>query len=320
MKSNILVKVCLVALLQTPVTIAQIDAPPAVGSLRTGASRPTESRAAESRIAESRATISDPAAIALFRKAAVDQTPGDADFRLQDLQVDLVASIYERSEDGKRRPRTADVTEFWRAATTDSPERYRRDLFEPTNKKQTIHGYDGNVYWEKLGDAAARELRGAEDKDTRKQLQTELARLNDLAAALILRRKDVPEAVFTFAIAAPSTLKINGRETAVRAVLRTEPGRKNETFYFSEKDFGPDVGVKTVLSGFEREKSGKNPAELMTFGVHVVIGAGKGRLMAPLVVETFEDGELVLQGLVREASHLKVNVGLEDVLFAPALR
>lgn len=322
MNCTTLSKAGLAALLLAAATLAQTDP-----SSRRAESRDTESRNTESRaIADATAgdrkapTVSDPAALALFRKAAIDQTPGDPDFRLKDLQVDLVASFFERGEDGKRRPRTADVVEFWRAATVSSPERYRRDLYEPTNKKQTIHGFDGNVYWEKLGDAAARELRGAEDKDTRKQLQIELSRLNDLAAALILRRLDTPDAVFTFAAGAPTSLKINGRETAVTAVLRTAPNRKDETFYFSEKDFGPGRGVRTVLSGFRRAKSGKNPDELMTFGVHVETGAGQGRLVAPLVVETFEDGELVLQGSVREASLLKVNVGLEDVLFAPALR
>jgi hypothetical protein len=308
------------AVAQSPVTPGTESRAGAGGSTSAGAESraPQASRASETRPAESRPTASDPEALALFRKAAREQTPGDPRFELKDLQVDLVATLYERGQDGRRRARTADVTEFWRAASPTATERYRRDLFEPQERKRTVHGFDGAVYWEKLGDAPARELRGADDQDTKKQLQSELARLNDLASSLLLRRLDLPEAVFVFADG-PATLKVNGRETPVKALRRFLPGRPPETLYFSEKSFG-ETDVRTVLSGFAREKTAKRPAELMTFGVHVETGRGASRLVAPLVVETFEDGELVLEGKVREAAQLKINVGLEDVLFAPALR
>jgi hypothetical protein len=265
------------------------------------------------------AVASDPAALALFRKAAADQTPGDPAFELRDLQVDLVATVYEKGEDGKRRPRTANITEFWRAGTAaDVAPRYRRDLVEPAEGKETVHGFDGRAYWEKLGKSPARALQGRDDRDTRKQLAEELDRLNQLAATMLLRKLDTPDATFVL-LPAPTAFVADGRSVPVRGVRRTRPGKPAEDLFFGETALG-DGPAKTVIVGYRRDKDGTKPEESLSFSAHVVAGAGKNRLLVPRVVETYQNGELQLVGRVRHERDLKFNLGLEDALFSPALK
>lgn len=262
--------------------------------------------------------VDDAAALALFRKAAADQTPGDPRFEIVDFQADVVATLYERGDDGVRRPRSAEVTEFWRREANEDGGRYRRDLFEPTERKSTIHGFDGGAFWEKLGTAAPRELSGADDVEMRRRLREELRRMNDLAASLVLRALDVPEARWAFA---PERARVKTAEgdVAVRTVRRRLPGRRDEEFSFGEKAFG-DEPPRTILVGVRRAKTTKAPEEVLAFAVHVMAGKDRGRIVAPLVVDTYEDGELALTARVRKADDLKLNVGLEDALFAPPRR
>jgi hypothetical protein len=278
------------------------------------ADRPETRPAAESR--PEAAPPTDPAALAYFRKAAVDQTLGDPPFTIRDLQADLRASIYEKGDDGVRRPKTAEVVEYWRAPTSDSRARYRRVLFEPLNGKETTHGFDGVVYWEKLGAEAPRELRGREDRETLRRLRTELLRLDDLASSLLLSKLDVEGATFVFQDE-PKSIVVDGAETPVRTVRRRFRNEPPIDFSFSTREI--DGERRVVLSGFRRRPKENGPDERLVFGVHRVVGDSGRRLVVPTVVETFEDDVLVLTGRARE-NDVKFNLGLEDSLFAPPRR
>jgi hypothetical protein len=260
----------------------------------------------------------DPAALALFRKAAADQTPGDPQFELKDFQADLVATLYEKGQEGKSKPRTADITEFWRAPAKGDGGRYRRDLFEPQEGKQTTHGYDGTIYWERLGKGAPRELVPREDHETLRRLREEVRRMNDLASSILLRKLDVPEATWSKVVDV-KTLKTPDGERAAEAVRREVPGRRAEEFYFGSKAF-PDGVDRTVLLAFKRPKTESASEEILVFDVHQMVGEGRSRILAPLKVETYDNGALILRGAARSPNHLKFNVGLEDRLFAPLRR
>lgn len=260
--------------------------------------------------------VSDPVAVALLKKAVADQTGGDSSFELRDLQADIVATLYEKGEDGTPRPHTANVTEFWKARTATATERYRRDL--KVEDKETVHGFDGNVFWEKLGVAPPRALTGRDDRDTRRQLQTELSRINDLASALLLSRFDLSESTITM-LDAPKKLKTEDGEVEVRVVRRARSGKPVEDLYFGEKTFGKD-GAKTILIGLKRQGTERTPTEMLKFARHRLAGEGASRLIVPLVVETYENEVLILVGRVRDVKDLKFNTGIEDVIFAPALR
>jgi hypothetical protein len=259
----------------------------------------------------------DPAALELFRKAAADQTSGDASFAVRDFQADLNATLYERGQDGNTRSRTADVTEFWRAPKGTDRGRYRRDLFEPAERKTTVHGFDGQIYWEKLGTAPARELKPREDQETLRRLREEMRRMNDLTTSILLRSLDVPAARWSM-LPDVKTFKTNDGELPARGVRRDLPDARVEEFYFGTKTLGG--APKTVLLGYRRPRTETAPEDALTFASHALADSGGTRVIVPLVVDTYENGARVLTGRARDVKDVKFNVGLEDALFSPPRR
>ncbi|HYC78866.1 MAG TPA: hypothetical protein VEI02_14670 [Planctomycetota bacterium] len=271
-------------------------------------SRPVEPGRAESAPATRAAT--DPAALALFRKAAADQTPGDPAFVLRDFQADLVATLYETDAQGVRKSNTVNLSEFWRAARDGAPARLRRDMTNPADGKTTVEGFNGAFYWEKVGKAPARELSGRGDREAVRRIDDELARIDELAKLFLLRNLVVDDARFE-ALPACDPVVVKGRAFEVRGVRRSRPGEPAEDFFFADDDGA------TLLVAWRRPATPERPETRVHLGVHRVAGRGPARLRVPLFVESWENGAPRFEAAARDAKDLKFNVDLEDRLFDP---
>jgi hypothetical protein len=257
--------------------------------------------------AESRPGASDPKAVEIFRKALAAQTEGGSAPSIRDLHADLEVTMHDTDPKTKERTRkSATVVEYYRDRGAERP-LFRRHLIDKLQGTETIQGYDGAMYWQKLGTTAARELRGRESKDEVDRIKSEIARTRDYLKLLFLSNLDGPDVTWQYVGA--GKLKSNMRERAVEIIAREKPKEAR-----IELSIGDSEG-KPVLYGFSRKlESGKT--ELITFAVHRVLKSGGVTALVPLVAEYREDGMLTFEARAAKEADLRFNVGIQDATFA----
>jgi hypothetical protein len=249
----------------------------------------------------------DPKAVELFRKAAAAQVEGGRAIPIRDFQADLEVTIHETDEKTKERSRhSASVSQFYRDRGDKRP-LFRRHLTDKLRGTTTIQAYDGANFWQQLGSTPARDLKGRESKDERDRITTEMSRTREYLWFLFLGNLDGKDVTFRYV--GPRTVKANGIDRAVEAIVREKPGEGPIELYIGESE------GRTVLFGLSR-KNQAGKTELVLFSVHRVVKSGGATALVPLVAEYKEDGVLTFEARAARETDLKFNTGLTDQLFA----
>jgi hypothetical protein len=249
----------------------------------------------------------DPKAVELFKKALAAQTQGGATPAIRDLQADLEITVHETDPKTKERTRrSATVVQFYRDRGADKP-LFRRHLIDRVGGNETIQGYDGERYWQKLGKTEARELRGRESKDDVDRIKNEMNRTRDYLKFLFLSNLEGPDVTLRYG--GPAKLKANARERSVETVVRERPNEKPIELFIGESEGRP------VLFGLSRKlESGKT--ELITFAVHTQVTSGGATALVPLVAEYREDGMLTFEARAARGTDVKLNASLPASTFS----
>jgi hypothetical protein len=249
----------------------------------------------------------DAKAVELFKKTLAGQTQGGAPATIKDLQADLEVTMHDTDPKTKERTRrSATVVQQYRDRGADKP-LFRRQLIDKIGGNETIQGYDGERYWQKLGKTAARELRGRESKEDVDRIKDEMNRTRDYLRFLFLSNLEGRDVTLRYGGA--TKIKANGRERAVETVIRERPGEKPIDLYIGDADGRP------VLFGFSRKlESGKT--ELITFAVHTPVTSGGATALVPLVAEYREEGMLTFEARAARGTDIRLNLSLADATFA----
>lgn len=248
---------------------------------------------------------SDPAAVAVFQRAAAAQVQGGGAIAIRDFQAELECTMHDRDpKTNERSRRSATVIQYYRDRGADRP-LFRRHL-RVLQGDETIQGYDGNLYWQKLGNTAARDLRGRESQDERKRIISEINRTKDYLRFLFLRNLEGPDVVLRSG--GTRTVKAGDSDRKVEVIVRTKPGEPPMELFIG------DAGPRPVLFGFTRKmESGKT--ELIAFSVHEIVQSGGVTALVPLVAQYREDGELTFEARA-PSGKIKFNTSIADALFA----
>ncbi len=224
---------------------------------------------------------------------------------IQDFQADFEATLFEFDEKTKeRRPHSAHLTEFWKR-TSDPMARYRRHLIEPLDQKTTVHGYDGRIFWQQLGTAAADELRGRNARTDVQKIRDEINRTTEFLRLLVL--SNLEDAGVTWTMTPTTKVRTNDAERDVVGIRRTKDGERPIELLFGTTD--------SRLYAFIRDGDDKHPKESILFAVHEPVGVAGGRLLVPQVIQYKENDALTVEARVAKPTDLKFNVNLEEKLF-----
>lgn len=253
----------------------------------------------------------DENAAQLFNRALAAQTNGGPPIAIRDFQAELQVTVHETDPKTKERKRnSARVVEYYRDRGQDTP-LYRRHLFDAVQKNETVQGYDGERYWQKLGNTPARDLtRGRESKEDRDRIKNERDRTKDFVRLLILSSYDGPGV--TFRDLGRAKLAVGDTERDVEKIVRERPGDSP-----IELMIGDDDHKRPVLYGFQRQTpAGK--AELIVFSFHTPIRTQGGTVLVPLVAKYYEQGVITFEAAASKDADVKLNTNppLEDRLFA----
>lgn len=267
---------------------------------------------------ESRAS-NDAKAAELFRKASAAQVEGGKAPTIRDFQAELEVTIHDTDPKTKERTRrSANVIEFYVDRGAERP-LFRRQLTDKVQGTKTIQGYDGNSFWQKLGDTPGRGLAGRESKDERTRIINEMNRTKDYLRFLFLANLEGPDVTLEYA--GKRKIKANERDRDVEVVVRKKPREAPIELFIGEAQVGqPKPGEAKaptipVLYGFSRMmESGKT--ELIAFSMHRVVTSGDITALVPLVAEYREDGVPTFEARVPEHLPIKFNTNLEKALFA----
>jgi hypothetical protein len=243
----------------------------------------------------------------LFRKAAAAQVEGGKPVAIRDFQAELAITVHDTDPKTKERTRrSAEVIEYYR---DNGPKRplFRRHLIDKVQGTTTIQAYDGNAFWQKLGNSPARDLTGRDSKDERARIIDEINRTKDYLRFLFLANLDGPDV--KLAAGGRRTIKADGNDVEVDVVVRERPGEQP-----IELLIGVSKG-RPLLFGFTR-KTPSGKTELVTFSVHKLVKSGGITALVPLVAEYREDGVLTFEARVPRETDVKFNTNLEDRLFA----
>jgi hypothetical protein len=264
-------------------------------------------QAPDSRASADSKSGSDPKAVEIFRQALAAQTGGGPAPVIRDLHADLEVTMHDTDPKTKERTRkSATVVEYYRDRGAERP-LFRRHLIDKIGGTETIQGYAGEMYWQKLGNTPARELRGRESKDEVDRIKAEMARTRDYLKFLFLSNLDGSDVTLRYV--GPGKIKSNARERAVEVIVRERPKEAP-----IELSIGDSEG-KSVLYGFSRKlESGKT--ELITFAMHRTAKSGGVTALVPLVAEYREDGILTFEARAAKESDLRFNVSIPDSTFA----
>ena len=264
-------------------------------------------QAPDSRASADSKSGSDPKAVEIFRQALAAQTGGGPAPVIRDLHADLEVTMHDTDPKTKERTRkSATVVEYYRDRGAERP-LFRRHLIDKIGGTETIQGYAGEMYWQKLGNTPARELRGRESKDEVDRIKAEMARTRDYLKFLFLSNLDGPDVTLRYV--GPGKIKSNARERAVEVIVRERPKEAP-----IELSIGESEG-KSVLYGFSRKlESGKT--ELITFAMHRTAKSGGVTALVPLVAEYREDGILTFEARAAKEADLRFNVSIPDSTFA----
>ena len=246
--------------------------------------------------------VNEPKAVELFQKALAAQTQGGGAVVIRDLQASLLVASYEADPKTKeRKPRSAEVVQYYRDRGADRP-LFRSHLIDKIGGNETIQGYDGERYWQKLGNTAARELRGRESKEDVDRIKDEMNRTRDYLRFLFLSNLQGPDVTLRYG--GQTKIKANGRDRDVEVVIREKPKEKPIELYI-----GDAKGV-AVLYGLSRKlDSGKT--EVIAFSMHTVVASGNATALVPLVAEYREDGVLTFEARGGEKD-VRLNPTLPD--------
>jgi hypothetical protein len=261
----------------------------------------------------------DPKAAEIFRKASAAQVEGGKAPTIRDFQAELEVTIHDTDPKTKERSRrSANVIQFYVDRGAEKP-LFRRQLTEKVQGTKTVQGYDGNGYWQKLGDTPARGLAGRESKDEVARIRNEMNRTQDYLRFLFLANFEGPDVTFEYG--GKNKIKANGIDREVEVVVRKKPREAPIELFIGEASVGPPKPGEAkappipVLFGFSRMmESGKT--EEIAFSVHRVVKSGGITALVPLVAEYREDGVLTFEARVPEHLPLKFNTNLEKELFA----
>jgi hypothetical protein len=248
----------------------------------------------------------DPKAVELFRKASAAQVKDGKPPAIRDFQAELEVTMHDTDPKTKERSRrSGTVIEFYVDRGADRP-LFRRQLTEKLQGTKTVQGYDGNAFWQKLGDTPARSLQGRESKDERARIISEMNRTQDYLRFLFLANLDGPGV--TLKHGGARKIKANDRDRDVEVVVREKSGEGPIELFLGDSEGRP------VLFGFSRKmESGKT--ELIAFSMHSIVTSGGVTALVPLVAEYREDGVLTFEARTKEIN-LKFNTNLERQLFA----
>jgi hypothetical protein len=249
----------------------------------------------------------DPKAVELFRKAAEAQLPGQRAVVIRDFQADLEVTIHERNEKtGEVAQRSATVVQFYRDRGEKRP-LFRRHLIEKFGGTTTVQGFDGDVFWQQLGDTAARDLRGRESKDERERVVTEMNRTREFLWFLFLANLEGKDVVLRHG--GKRTIEANGIKRDTEIVVREKPGEAPIELFIGEADGRP------VLFGLSR-RTAAGRTEMVAFSVHRVVRGPDHAVLVPLVAQYREDGRLTFEARASKETDIKINTRIDDRVFA----
>lgn len=253
---------------------------------------------------------SDPKAVELFKKALAAQTDGGPPILIKDFQADLQVVMYETDPKTKeRRMNSATVKQSYLTRGKDEP-LFRRALLDSVQGNETIQGYDGTNWWQRLGNAPPRDLsRGRENADDKKRIHSEINRTREYLRFLLLSNLDGPDVTFDYA--GETTVKADRKERKVERIVRHHPKELPIDLFIGDSKGTP------VLYGFSR-KLDTGTLELITFCFHTLVKSPGGSALVPLVAEYFEGPDHVptFEARASKATDIKFNSGLDEKFFA----